>query len=159
MDKIVCPYCGEILEGDSDCCPNCNNSLVVECPFCKKEIKAYEKICPYCTSNLVKKDSLGLVNILGFVMSAIWIIISLICIVAFYKYPAMLNARDKNGDSECVMSYYISFCLQYGITVSIPYIISIVKKHRQKFAVTAISINAILMIVFSVCVICIKLAN
>ena len=156
MKNHICPYCGEKLEDSSELCPNCNRNLIVQCPYCKQNIKAYEEICPFCTTKLSKTDYMKYANIIGIVLSIIWAIFSALFLLLFWKFPEILNYKDKNGDSENVMSTYIAGCLRYGIIVTIPFLIAAINKHKQKVAITAIAINATLMIIFSITAIYLK---
>ena len=151
-----CPYCGAEVEEQDEICKNCNNNLVIQCPYCKQNIKAYEKVCPYCTSKLVKTSYLDYTNIIGAVFSAVWVIINLLFIILFYKHPDILNFKDKDGDSEMVMSKYVTCCLQFGVLVSVPYVINLIFKNRIKFAILGIVLNTLFMIVFSYLAIYIK---
>ena len=151
MKKLTCPYCNTEIDTQDKICPNCNNSLEVLCPYCKQQIKSYEQICPYCSSNLTIKNNLSYLNALGILCSIIWTVINMLIIFYFFKHPEILFYKDKDGDSELIMTQYIINCLSFGIFVSLPYIINIIIKNKRKFAICAITINFILMFIFSYC--------
>ena len=149
MSKLLCPYCKTEVDKQSEICPNCNNNLIVQCPYCKQNIKAYEKVCPYCTTPLVKTDYLRYANLVGTILSIIWTTFCTLGLILFWKYPDILNYKDKDGDSEMVMTQYVSTCIRAGIFVSIPYIISLIQKYKPQLTVMLIVINIVLMTIFT----------
>jgi hypothetical protein len=142
----VCPYCNTTIDETVQVCPSCNNDLAVQCPYCMQTIKAYDTVCPCCSTVLKPKDISKAFISITLVLNCLWILGNLIEIFLIISFPQMFAQPDSKSIEVFTDLLQISF----GglIVVSVPYIVSIIKNFKRKFAIAFLIFNVFLLICF-----------
>ena len=144
-----CPYCNSVINETDDICSVCNRDLNVQCPYCKQTIKVYDEICPQCSSILHESKWPKALIIAGLLINFLWISGNILGLYIIAKFPQIFTlSGDESVDLVLNIGRLSSGLLVF---VAIPYIISIIKKYKVKFAIAGLITNFILAIVFILC--------
>jgi len=151
MNEIKCPYCGQEINADDVVCSHCMRDLTTKCQFCKEEIKVYDTVCPHCTTELTKPKEPKYLFPIGYLLTALWLVVNIILLYLVKACPAILEIKDKYDTYAFGPGEYGQIVLQCLVVTIVPYIIALVKAYRRSHAVICLITNCICAIIFIVC--------